>query len=460
MRQSYRLLFCLALLIGLVQAAIAGQSYLLDREAETAPGPSMPAAVEARGGQATIMLLAEGRMSPFLWTPPVLEAQPQAGEGIARLIPMPSEGQSFLALGQNGQDYQIWRSVDGTWAAAAGGTFGAKVVQAAAGHFVAGEGVGLFLQFETGQVAYWQAALDGCLPVWQSPDPWPALTAVRRADLDGDGFDEVLAVGASGAVYVLRWRNGLWDKQWTLPPWGTVLGFDLAQIDGQPGLEFVVTTSQRKLFLIGAAGGSFAIRARMTEEMIASHVALVPEGKGAVLLGDSGGNLQLLLPEGETWKAETRWRGEERLTFLAGLDPGRVLAGTAGGGLQVIRLVPLARISVYYDGASLKNTGLYWDDGSFYLGPDLLRAIGVSARWDAKKSTLALSAGKISATMQAGKTEAVIGGRAWKVGRTLAMVGKTPYAPADLLSAVFLINVTYDPGADWLILTSAAPEPS
>ncbi|MGE5598929.1 MAG: stalk domain-containing protein [Bacteroidota bacterium] len=457
MRRLFRLMPLVALLIGLGQAASAGQGYLLDREAEAEPGPHSLAAVETRGAEAAILLLAEGRALPYRWTPPVLEAGSSIGEGIGRLVPLPAEEQGLLALGQHGQDYQFWRLLDGAWSAMPGGTFSAKVVLAAAGHFAAGEGTGLFLQFETGHLAYWQVARDGCLPVWQSPEPWPSLTAARRADLDGDGLDEVLAVGAAGAVYILRWRGGVWENAWTLPPWGTVLGFDLAQTDGQPGLEFAVTTSQRQLFLVGAAGGSFAIRARMTLDKIAPHLALVPEGRGTVLLGDTGGNLQLLVMEGASWKIEARWRGEERLAFLAGLGPAKVLAGTAAGGLRVIRLVPLSGIAVFYDGSGIKNGGLFWDDGCFYLGPDLLRAIGIATKWDEKKSSLTLTAGKVSASMQAGKTDAIIGGRTWKVGRALAMVGKTPYAPADLLSSVFLINVTYDPGAECLILTSAAP---
>ena len=101
------------------------------------------------------------------------------------------------------------------------------------------------------------------------------------------------------------------------------------------------------------------------------------------------------------------------------------------------------------------NAGLYWDDGDFFFGLDFLqRTLGIAGRWDAKKGILTLTRAKFSVVMEANRTEIKVDGRPWPLGRPLAIVGKTPYVPADLLRAVFLVNVTYDAGSDWLILTS------
>ncbi|MGE5551085.1 MAG: stalk domain-containing protein [Bacteroidota bacterium] len=453
------LMILLAFLI--TQGITAGEAFLIDRETAAPAPPAPPAAILPAGADGrTICLVAEGRVWPYRWSPPVLESQDPFGLDIGWVAPVPFEAQTgLLLLHHDRQHFELWHQSDGSWTRAAGGDFGGRVAALAGGRFSSGEGPGLFIQLESGRIAYWQVNKEECLPIWQSPEPWPMIATARQADLDGDGFDELIQVGTSGAVSILRWRNGVWESVWTLPPWGQVLGLDLGQADDQPGSELVLVTSQRKLFLIGNAAGAYIIKARLTLEMVASHAALVPGLKGAVMLGDAVGNLYFYTPEADSWRLETRLRSSERLAFLAGLGAERAMAGTVSGGIRIFHLIPLGRLSVFYDGVEAKNTGLYWEDGDFYFGPELLqRVLNIATRWDEKKASLTLTWEKLTVVMQAEKAEAIINGRPWPIGRSIALVGKVPYVPADLLRSVFLINVTHDPVLDWLILTSYGAE--
>lgn len=441
---------------------LAGEVFMLDRE-PAMPGPTTFNNMSPVVSQADRLfyLVGEGRVWPYRWVPPVLEGQEPFGAGISRVIPVALAASSrwVLLLAENGQDYQLWRETDGTWSRNAAGSFGARLSAVTGGHFSLNEGVGLFAQFQTGRIGYWQVGRDGLLPVWQSPEPLPGIQTARNADFDGDGRDELLIVGAAGSVSIARWRNGLWETIWSLPPWGQVLGFDIAQADSHPGLEAVIVTSQRRLFLIGAVLDSFAVKARLTTATIASHVAFVPQISGAVMAGDASGDLDLYLLNGDSWRREAHLSGGDRLAFLIGLGPEHVLAGSSTGSLRIVHFVPLGQTRVYLDDEEVKGSGLYWDDGEFFFSLEFLRRVlSISSRWDEKKATLTLTTtGKLSVAMQTNKAEASIDGRPWQLGRGIAMVNGAPFVPADLLRAVFLINVTYDPGSNWLILTSTSP---
>ena len=291
------LVLALTFVVALAVPAVGGGVFLLDREGVTAVcGPiAGDPSVVGETQERLFYLVGEGRVWPYRWSSSIVEAGEPFEAEADRAVPVPVDGsgQWLLLLAQNGQDYQLWHETGGVWARVMAGSFGARVTTVAGGRYVAGEGAGLFAQYESGRIGYWQVGPEGCLPVWQSPDPWPNAVSVRSGDLDGDGLDELLAINATGGVAIVRWRNGLWESAWTLPPWGQVLDYDMAACDGQPGLEVALVTSQRRLFLIGAASGSFTTKARLTLPMVATHIALVPQGNGAVVLGDAGGNLDL-----------------------------------------------------------------------------------------------------------------------------------------------------------------------
>lgn len=450
---------------GLGHVVHAGERYLLDREASAAGPDPYPETICATGeGQGRAFFMSGGgRIWPYRWSAPVLEGEEPLPIEAGRILSVPigAPGQWLLALAKNGQDYVLWHkdAAGGTWAQTAGGNLGGKVSVLTSGRFTAGEGAGLFSQDDSGRIGYWQVDPGGCLKVWLSPEPWPKLTAAFSADFDGDGLDEVLAVQATGALVIARWDHGLWENAWSLPPWGQVLAVDYGQADNLPGVEAVVATSQRMLFLVGASGGAFTVKSRLTMATVVSHAALVPGTNGDVILSDAAGNVDLYCREAETWRFEARLLAEERLAFLAGLAPGLVLAGNATGGpLRILRIARLADLAVYLDGTKIENSGLYWQEGKFYFGAEILqRALGIKSVWDAKKSTLTLTLGRATVVLMAGKSEAMVNGRPWPLSRSLALVGKIPYVPSDLLRSVFLVNVTFDPAAGALILTSAAP---
>ncbi len=460
MARPVRLLLVLALAALSCCAALAGEAYLLDREAALSVYGSAPASealVRDAEGVAAYLVL-DGRILPCRWAFPVLERQDPFGSAVGRVIPVPVDprNQWLVVLAQNCQNYQVWRHGGGVWSQVAAGDLGARVIAATGGRFAAGEGAGLYAQFDSGRIGYWQVGPEGCQPVWRSPEPLAISVAAHHGDLDGDGLDEVLTYTAAGEISILRWRNGVWENVWSLPSWGQILGIDLGQADDLPGLEVAVVYSQRRLFLIGAASGGFTVKARFTTAMVASHVALLPESKGAVLLGDAAGTLYLFLPEAGTWRQESTLRANEKLSFLTGLGPERALAGTLSGSLSVLHVESLGRLMVFFDGAEVANKGLYWDDDGFYFGLEFLlqNVLGFDGRWDEKKATLTLIRDSISVVMQAGKAEASIDGRPWPIGRALTVVNKTPFVPEELLRSVFLINVTHDPVSNWLILTS------
>ena len=459
MHRLGRVLLLLIVIALVAQCTLAGGSFLFDRE-QTLPGGSafQSVSIVPRGNDGSLVcIVVDGKICPYRWASSFLEGLDQFGSEVDRVLTAPVEAQVpwLMLLTQNGLDYQLWRQTEDSWLEMAGGSLGGRVVAAACGRFAAGEGVGLFAQFDSGRIGYWQVGREGCVPVWQSPDPFPGCTLVRNADFDGDGLDEILAIGTTGAISIMRWYHGIWETVWTLPPWGQVLSLDLGQADLQSGLEIAVVTSQRRLFLIGAAGGTYAVKARFTTTMIASQVALLPDGQGAVVLADAAGDLHLFLPEADSWRHEATMHGSERLSWLVGLGPEHILAGGVSGSLGVLRLMPLGCLAVFYDDVEVKNGGLYWEDGDFYFSPEFLqRVLGITSKWDERKSSLALIFEDLIVSMLAEKTEVSINGRPWSVGHAFILADKVPYVPADLLRSVFLINVTHDPGADLLILTS------
>lgn len=439
----------------------AGEGFLIDRELRLNSGfTPVQAFVRNEGSGPAVCLLGEGRLRLYTWDPPILEEWAALGGLAGQAIPLPADrgGCAFLFLLQDGQTYQIWREEEEGWRLAANGGFGLRVTALAGGRFSQGDAAGFFVQFETGRVGYWQLTPDGLLPIWQSPNPWPQVIQARAADLDGDGAEELLAVHGDGALTIARWRGGLWEMVWTLPSWGRVLAMDVGQVDASPGLEAVLVTAQRRAFLIGGGPEGFAVKARLTLNAIAAHAALVPQAGGAILLGDAAGTIELWTPEEGTWRLEARLATGERLLGLAGLAEGRVLAVSALGHLSVFAAKPLKGTAVYLDGEEVGKEGLYWDEGEFYFSPEFLRrTLGIASRWDEKTGSIVLSLGRLSVIMRTGKTEAVIDGRSWPLARGLAVLGKSVFVPADLLRAVFLVNVTYDPALDWLILTRASP---
>ncbi|MGE5528498.1 MAG: stalk domain-containing protein [Patescibacteria group bacterium] len=455
-------LFSLILLVPAVRPLRAGEACLLDREAVIAAvdSPAHAASAGQEEGERLFFLLDGGRVCPVRWSAPVLESLAPFGTGIIRIAAVPGEaGCWLLAFGEDGRAFQLWRRDGQDWTAFAEGDAGERVTAVAGGHYAAGEAAGLFVQYESGRIGYWRVRAEGCTPIWQSPNPQPPLAAARSVDLDGDGQDEVLAIEGDGAVAVMRWRNGLWEACWQLPSWGQVLGLDAGESDGQPGAEIALVTSHRQILLLGASGGSLAVKARLATAMVASFVGLLPGGNGAIMLGDAAGSLHLLLRDGNAWRFEARLGGEERFTFVAGLGPERVLAGTAGGNLQVVRATALRDLSVFYDGGEAGNKGIFWNDGEFYFSPEFLRAVlGIASKWEEKKGRLTLTAGKLTVTAQVDKKEIGIKGRPWTLNRAVVLAGKVPFVPAELLATVFLISVTYDPSAGWLILTSASGE--
>ncbi|MCL6615266.1 MAG: hypothetical protein K6U03_11760, partial [Firmicutes bacterium] len=207
----------------------AGEGFLIDREFRLDSGFA-PIQVFARneGSGPAVYLLGEGRLRLYAWDPPILEERAALGGIVGQAIPLPADhgGRAFLLLVQEGQAYQIWREEKGGCRPAASAAFGARVTALAGGRFSPGEAAGLFVQFETGRVGYWQLVPEGLLPIWQSPNPWPQVIQARAADLDGDGADELLAVHGDGALTIARWRDGLWEMAWSLPSWGRVLAVD------------------------------------------------------------------------------------------------------------------------------------------------------------------------------------------------------------------------------------------
>ncbi len=159
------------------QVGLAGEGFFIDRELAAAvpgQGGSVICPVGGDPDSNTFFLIANGQVWPYYWTPTLIERGDPFGTGIARAVPLPSEagGRGLLLLPQNGQDYQIWRQEAGEWAPSGQGTFGGRVVAAAAGRFAAGMGAGLFAQLDSGKIGYWQVDRNGLLPLWQSPDTW------------------------------------------------------------------------------------------------------------------------------------------------------------------------------------------------------------------------------------------------------------------------------------------------
>lgn len=463
MKRGWFIRTCAWLGLAVVAAApLAGESYLLDRAADLVQlGQKAELIVAGDDLDRPYYLAVNGSISPLRWTPPILDRGESKALEPGPIVPLSADasGRWFCNIVQDGKEYRIWRESGGEWTKAASGVFGGRIVAASGGRFAAGEGAGLFTQFDSGHVGYWRVdAQEGPLLIWQSPDPWPFLSVARSCDLNGDGLDELFLADSAGIISIAQWRGGLWEKAWTLPSWGQVLAHDAGQADAQIGLEVVVLTSQRRVFLIGATGGSYGVKGSLIVDRVAVQAALVPRTNGMVVLADAAGRLDLLQPEKETWRLEASLDGGERIAFLAGLDESHILLGGFSGALHILGIESVKGLSVFLDGTEVKNAGIYWNDGEFYFGLDFLRsALRLAGQWDEKKAQLSLAAGKVNVILKAGAGEALINGRPWPIKKPLLLVGKTPYVPAEFLRSVLLVDVTHDPALGQLILTTAAP---
>ncbi|NLG84510.1 MAG: hypothetical protein GX493_07910 [Firmicutes bacterium] len=447
---------------GIASLGRAGENFLLEQEWWWKTGFSPEyVAVKPTEGPPVVWTVGGGRVVLYRWTSPLLETQGSFGGTVGRAVPLPESpgGRGYLVLLQDRQSYQIWREDGEEWRVAFGGGFGDRVTTLTAGRFAPGEEIGTFIQFETGRVGYGELGPEGLLPIWQSPLPWPRIEEVWAADFDGDGVEEVLLVRQDGSLAVARWQAGLWDVVWNFPSWGRILAVDLGQADALPGIEVVFTTAQRQVFLLGALpGGGWGVKARLSLPTVISYVALVPRSGGAILLGDTGGTLELWVMQSGGWRLEASLSTGERVAGLMGLADGRVLVLGASGQFRIIAVQSLAGVVVYLDGAEVGKGGLYWNEGEFYFGTELLRrALGILSRWDEKKATLTLTQGNLMISMTVGKAEVAIDGRRWPLRRGLVVSDKTVFVPAELLRTVFLINVTFDPVSQWLILTTPSP---
>ena len=452
---------CVLLLLLLTSGIVAaGDSYLLDRELTfVIPNPApVLLGIRQEPPDSLVYMLAEGRIHAYRWNTPCWETLTQLGSEIssATMAIMADTTQVIFGLEKNGLDYQIWHQTMEGWLMHRG-SFTSRVFSITAGRFSTDGSGGLFTQSEDGRIGYAQLKSDGCMPIWQSPEPVSMMSLARSGDIDGDGLDELVTANQYGVIAIWRWHGGIWQQAWTLPAWGQLLSLDLEQTDAQPGLEMAIVTSERRVFLISFASGRFDIHSSMTVNMLATQISLLPMGNGLVILGDASGNFHQFVPVGATWRLETRLSGGEKPSFLAGLSVERVLAVSVGGTVRILHPVPLGNLLVYFDGTEIKNPGIYWEDGDFYFAQVFLRQIpGLVCNWDNAKSNLTMTYKKHTIIISASKTEVMIDGNPWPLKSPLLVLAKAPYVHADVLRAVLSINVTFDPVEFLLILTSAS----
>lgn len=165
------------------------------------------------------------------------------------------------------------------------------------------------------------------------------LTDLLVADLDGDGVDEWLAVGAKGATAFTATGTRLWQ----FAPGAGCVSVDAGDVDGDGTPEVVVGCEDEHVYLLDAAGQerwAFACKAAtgsLTRAPVPEMVRIADlEGDGTAEIIVGANYVHCLTPTGEV-----RW--EHYLRFFRGMVCGDFAAGLvadvdADGALEVVAL--------------------------------------------------------------------------------------------------------------------------
>lgn len=263
-------------------------------------------------------------------------------------------------------------------------------------------------------------------------------------DLDGDGYDELLAGAGRNELSVFRWDPGAgWVRWWQNYPWGGVLGAVLADLDGDGRPEAAAVSGERlvSVFSRNEAGTGLTLRWQRPTSVplpLLGVVALPPvSSRGKESPGLAGGVL-LYGREEERWLrfAPDLATAESGTSPLSGLLEAVGLAGCtaeeplqpqflarlADGTLALVGLAPSDRLRLVWetvDQGEVPVSTLLVRNGKLYVGlRELSARLQLALVWDETRRITTL-------TTVSGRRVEIAAGHGVRVGgQNLPAVGR------------------------------------
>ncbi|MBT4815418.1 MAG: PQQ-like beta-propeller repeat protein [Lentisphaerae bacterium] len=115
---------------------------------------------------------------------------------------------------------------------------------------------------QTGQTAEGETVAD-CRIAWAvATGDGQRIARLRKADLDGDGSDEILVAAGTQVLALTIQGERLWSKRFN----GVCHDVHAGQADGQPGLEVIVACGDHHLYLLDQHGENLRERLMLTAQ--------------------------------------------------------------------------------------------------------------------------------------------------------------------------------------------------
>lgn len=285
--------------------------------------------------------------------------------------------------------------------------------------------------------------------VWYHPSSEGRVKYLTTADINGDGVNELVYTLQEGKVTVLKWGGNGLTTVWENYPWGTVNAVTLTDVDGDGIKDIVITTKQKMLYAYGWNGSAFELKTHLYDPAVSFDEAV-----GGDLDGDGRGEI-VAVKDGVVTTLKVS-REKIQVVGTAGFIDGphrlrleeaqkRLLLFDINGTLHSLRPVEDNFLVIEVQDKELKLTRKpLWAGGQPLLPVrDVADLLGLTVFWDDKSGRLTALRGQTYAVLKVGSDTMNVSGQTVVLSTSPAIEKGTAYVPLEFID-VFAAAVDWD----------------